>query len=200
MVLSLFLSGCEAAAADRKAFEVFCFLNVPTLADWDKDVGLSLVVVGLFRLEREVVGLFTLEREVLGLSTPDLCDMVDALRSDVGPVARDDIGVARPVLSADVTVRDEVEEVKPGLSFVPVVRDVFKELLSDLALFRAGLDEVVELRSALSADIWSVAELTDILLGLAASPTSSYVDSFSVVSALLSTEGRFACEAEAEAD
>lgn len=61
-MLSLFLSGCEAAAAVRTEFEVFCFLRAPTLADCDSDVGRSLVVVGLFKLDRELVG----------LSTPDL--------------------------------------------------------------------------------------------------------------------------------
>lgn len=56
-MLNLFFSGCEAVAAVRRELDVVCFLKVPELAECDKDPGLSLVAVGLLRLEREVVGL-----------------------------------------------------------------------------------------------------------------------------------------------
>lgn len=61
-VLNLFLSGCVEAAALRRGVDVVCFLSAPELDDCVMAVGLSLVVVGLFSVDREVVG----------LSTPDL--------------------------------------------------------------------------------------------------------------------------------
>lgn len=137
------------AAALRKEVEVVGFLKVPVLAECEDDPGLSLVVVGLLRLERDVVG----------LSTPDLWEetvAVDGLLAMIGPVARDDKGRFRSFLSVDAVDRDEAVVCRLGLS-VPLV-DVDSE------------------------------GAMDILFGFAEMPASSRFDSFSVFSALLSTD------------
>lgn len=160
IVLNLFFSGCEVAAAVRREFDVVCFLRVPVLADCDKDPGLSRVAVGLLRLEREVVG----------LSTPDLWEetvAVEVLRPIVGPVARDDIGVTRPVFSRGAVVREDVVVFRFDFSPPPMARDDIFVFLSErsagvargvVKVLRSGLspvvvarDEVGALRSGLSA-------------------------------------------------
>lgn len=102
----------------------------------------------------------------------------------------------RPVLSVDVAVRDDAAVYRLGLS---VARDVFMAPRSDLVLDKVGRAKVGALRSGLSTGFWFV-ELRDILFGFAVMPDSLRPDSFSVVSALLSTEGCFVCAIDVEVD
>lgn len=121
----------------------------------------------------------------------------------MGPVARED-RTGRSVFSAGAATLEEVVVFKFDLSVPPVAleevvvrseRSVASVGREDVKVFRSGLsavaaarEEIVVFRSALSAD-WSEG-LIDILFGFADIPTSSLFDSFSVVSALLSTDGR----------
>lgn len=113
----------------------------------------------------------------------------------VGPVARDDTGTLRSFLSTDVVDREEAVVYKLGLSVPPValeaivgrsgrsVDDVNREddnvLLSDLSAAAAVRGALVDVASD---------GVMDILFGLAVIPESLRLDSFSVFSALLSTD------------
>lgn len=141
-------SGCEeAAAAALKELEVVSFLNVPELVGCDKDPGLSRVIVGLLRLEREVVG----------LSIPDRCEetvAVEVLRAElelVGAVMRDDEAVLRSGFSVDVAARKELVVLRSVLSVLPMALEDVVVLLSDFSGGALARDEVRALRSDLSA-------------------------------------------------